>query len=222
MSAGRDGGGAGGGQRLTAADAARLESAVRGGGVAIFPADTVYGICCDPDNERAVRRLYELKGRPAARPSAIMFFTRERALAALPELSERERDAVLALLPGAVTLLLANPRGRWPAAAAGDPATLGLRVPLLAGALAALAEVTVPVMQSSANESGGADARQLVEVPERLLRGADAVLDAGPLPGVPSTVVDLRPFRAGGGWRVLREGAVSAAEIGTALAALGG
>jgi L-threonylcarbamoyladenylate synthase len=150
-----------------------------------------------------------------------MFFTRERALAALPELSHSEREAALVLLPGAVTLLLANPLRRWPAAAGGDPETLGLRVPLLDSRLAALGGVEVPVMQSSANISGGPDPREVSEVPDRLLTGAAAVLDAGRLPGVPSTVVDLRPLAAGGGWRVLREGAVSAAAVGSRLAAVG-
>jgi L-threonylcarbamoyladenylate synthase len=45
-------------------DAARMEECLQGGGVVVFPTDTVYGIGCDPDDEQAVRRLYELKGRP--------------------------------------------------------------------------------------------------------------------------------------------------------------
>ena len=60
---------------LSADDAARLQECVAGGGVAVFPADTVYGVCCDPDSASAAERLYELKGRPPARPSAVMFFT---------------------------------------------------------------------------------------------------------------------------------------------------
>jgi L-threonylcarbamoyladenylate synthase len=209
------------GPLLVAADAARLQAAVGAGGVAIFPADTVYGVCCDPDDARAVARLYALKGRPPARAAAVMFFTRERALAALPELADVERAAALALLPGAVTLLLPNPRRRWPAAAGEDPGTLGLRVPLLGARLAALADVTVAVMQSSANVSGGRDPRELSEVPERIRRGADAILDAGRLPGVSSTVVDLRALAEHGRWRVLREGAVGTEGIAKALAHLG-
>jgi L-threonylcarbamoyladenylate synthase len=209
-----------GGGALAPADAERLEGCVRGGGVAVFPADTVYGLCCDPDDAPAAARLYSLKGRPPARPAAVMFFTRERALAALPELSDRERDAAVALLPGAVTLLLANPRRRYPPACATDAGTLGLRVPLLGPALRVLETVEVPVMQSSANLSGERDARELEQVPASIRAGADLVLDGGPLPGTPSTVVDLRGLGSGGGWRVLREGAVSAEEVGRALAAV--
>ncbi len=66
----------------------------------MFPTDTVYGVCCDPENERAARRLYALKGRPAARPAAVMFFSLEPALELLPELEHDERVALAALLPG--------------------------------------------------------------------------------------------------------------------------
>jgi L-threonylcarbamoyladenylate synthase len=207
------------GASLTATDAERLERCVRAGGVAVFPADTVYGLCCDPDDAAAVARLYELKGRPPAQAAAVMFFTRKLALGALPELAGPEREAALALLPGAVTLLLANPRGRFAPACAGDPGTLGLRVPLLGPALGALEGVGVPVMQSSANLSGGADARELAQVPAPIRAAADLVLDGGRLPGTASTVVDLRGLATGGGWRVLREGAISTRQLTRALGA---
>ena len=51
-------------------DARRLQKCIAGGGVAVFPSDTVYGVCCDPEDEGAVRRLYELKGRPPQRAAA--------------------------------------------------------------------------------------------------------------------------------------------------------
>ena len=50
---------------LQSEDAERLERCLADGGVAVFPTDTVYGLCCDPDNEGAARRIYALKGRPA-------------------------------------------------------------------------------------------------------------------------------------------------------------
>jgi L-threonylcarbamoyladenylate synthase len=206
------------GGALGPADAARLQACVLAGGVAVFPTDTVYGVCCDPRDGDAIARLYELKGRPAARAAAVMFFTVARALEELGDLPAAERAALEALLPGPVTLLLANPAGRFAAACGADPATLGLRVPLLGERLVALASVAVPVMQSSANISGEPDARALAAVPRRLREGADLLLDGGELPGTPSTVVDLRGYAAGRGWRVLREGALSQAAVGWALA----
>jgi L-threonylcarbamoyladenylate synthase len=194
-----------------------FERCIAGGGIAVFPADTVYGLACDPCSAAAVARLYELKGRPADKPAAVMFFDLHRALAALPELGPRLRAAAQALLPGAVTLLVPNPRGRYPLACGPDPSTLGLRVP----APGPLAGVAIPVLQSSANVSGGADPRTLDEVEPAIRDGADLVVDGGPLPGTPSTVVDLRGFERDGSWTVLREGAMARDEVAAALARTG-
>ena len=95
----------------------------------MFPADTVYGFACDARTRDAVERLYPLKGRARDKPAAVMFFSLDLALAALPELGPRTRAALGALLPGGVTLLLANPAQRFPLACGDDPETLGLRVP---------------------------------------------------------------------------------------------
>jgi L-threonylcarbamoyladenylate synthase len=192
---------------------AAFASAIAAGGVVVFPADTVYGLACDPESASAVERLYALKGRAPDKPAAVMFFDRERALAALPELGDRTRAALARLLPGGVTLLLPNPRGRFPLACGPDPGTLGLRVP----DLPALADVALPVLQSSANHAGGADARTLDAVPQAIRDGADLVVDGGALPGTPSTVVDLRAYEDEGRWTVVRTGAVDTGTIGTVL-----
>ncbi len=202
---------------LDAEDARRLRECVAAGGVAVFPTDTVYGLCCDPGDADAVRRLYELKGRPAQRAAAVMFFDLEAALATLHDLRARERAAMRALLPGGLTLLLPNRARRYAPACAADPDTLGLRVPLLDGPLAPLRATGVPVVQSSANLSGGADAHLLSDVPESIRAGADLVLDGGELAGRPSTVVDLREYERVGGWEVLREGAVVREHLARAL-----
>jgi L-threonylcarbamoyladenylate synthase len=197
-----------------------LEECVAGGGVAVFPTDTVYGVCCDPDNERAARRLYALKGRPAARPAAVMFFALEPALNALPELKDAERAALQVLLPAPLTLLLTNRTSRFASACRTDPSTLGLRVPRLPAPLQALGSLSRPVMQSSANMSGQPDARVLADVPRSLLDGADLVLDGGELPGTPSTVIDLRDYGAERRWHVLREGAIPRSAAHEMLASL--
>lgn len=203
---------------LTAADVETFSRCMAVHGVAVFPADTVYGLACEPDCEQAVRRLYALKGRPPEKPAAIMFFDRDLALAALPELGPRTRAAFTRLLPGGVTLLVPNPEGRFPLACGPKPATLGLRVPALADALAPLRAVRWPVMQSSANVAGAADARRLADVPEAIRASADLVLDGGELPGTSSTVVDLRRYEASGAWSLVREGAVSVEEVARRLA----
>ena len=202
---------------LSAADAETFERCIAVGGVAVFPADTVYGLACEPDTKEAVQRLYMLKRRRPDKPAAVMFFALDLALAALPEVGPRTARALPALLPGPVTLLLANPAGRFPLACANDPHTLGLRVPAWPPALAALADVRWPVLQSSANAAGGPDARRLDEVPEYMREHTDLVLDGGELPGTPSTVVDLRSYEADATWSVGREGAMSITEVGARL-----
>jgi L-threonylcarbamoyladenylate synthase len=202
---------------LTAADAETFSRCISVGGVAVFPADTVYGLACEPDSKEAVQRLYFLKRRRPDKPAAVMFFALDLALAALPELGPRTAGALEALLPGAVTPLLPNPAGRYPLACGTQPQTLGLRVPAWPPALAALAEVRWPVLQSSANVAGGPDARALADVPGEIRARADLVLDGGELPGTPSTVVDLQGFERDGRWSVVREGAVGRDELEAAL-----
>jgi L-threonylcarbamoyladenylate synthase len=206
---------------LATEDVERLRECVTGGGVAVFPTDTVYGVCCDPDDEAAARQMYELKGRSAVQPSAVMFFTLDVALETLTELDDGERAALSALLPGPVTVLLENRRARFAAACRSDRATLGLRVPWLPEELHALSALDIAVMQSSANISGQDDARTLTAVPASLREGAGVVLDGGTLPGIASTVVDMREYQATGAWYVLREGALAAEAVGELLAEAG-
>jgi L-threonylcarbamoyladenylate synthase len=175
---------------MTDEQAQALGACVAAGGVAVFPADTVYGLACDPENAAAVDKLYALKGRPPDKPAAVMFFD-------LAELGDFG-----GLLPGGVTLLLPNPERRFPLACTTDPETLGVRVPFLA-------PVGRPLLQSSANLAGGPDAKRLEDVPQSIRDGADLVLDGGELPGVPSTVIDLRTPD----WKIVRQGAVSAERV---------
>jgi L-threonylcarbamoyladenylate synthase len=202
---------------LSAADVRTFERCIAVGGVALFPADTVYGLACEPDTHDAVERLYRLKRRRPDKPAAVMFFALDLALAALPELGPRTTRALNALLPGAVTALLPNPAARFPLACGPEPHVLGLRVPAWPPALAALADVRWPVLQSSANAAGGPDARRLEDVPEDIRAHTDLVLDGGELPGTPSTVVDLRSYERDGEWSVAREGAMSVAELAARL-----
>ena len=202
---------------MTPEDVETFERCISVGGVALFPADTVYGLATEPDSRDGVYRLYRLKNRRPDRPAAVMFFRLELALAALPELGGRTLDAVERLLPGPLTLLLPNPARRFPLACGPEPERLGLRVPRLEGELAPMVAMSWPVLQSSANPSGAADARRLEEVDERIRRGVDLKLDGGELPGTPSTVVDLTSYERDGSHAVVREGAVSAADLAERL-----
>lgn len=206
---------------ISAEDTVGLRQCLAGDGVALIPTDTVYGLACNPDSETALRRIYELKGRPPVKPAGVMFFSLSSALESLPELGPQTSAALRALLPGPVTLLVPNPANRFPPAC--DPsgagsALLGLRVPTLDGPLATLASVDLPAAQSSANLSGGTDPRRIQDVPVELREGVELALDGGELPGIASTVIDLSDYEQSRRWRVVREGPLDAGFLRTALA----
>ncbi|MEA2483554.1 MAG: L-threonylcarbamoyladenylate synthase [Thermoleophilaceae bacterium] len=194
-----------------------FEEVIAEGGVAIFPTDTVYGLGTHPDSVEGAHRLYWIKGRSPDRPAAVLFFDLERALAELPDIGAKTRAALERLLPGAVTVLLPNPSTRFPLACGAEPSRLGLRVPKLDEKLARLSGMTLPILQSSANPTGETDPRSLEEVDPRIRRDADIEVDAGVLPGTPSTVIDLSTYEQSGSYEVLREGALSAEAVGAQL-----
>jgi L-threonylcarbamoyladenylate synthase len=202
---------------VTEGQIAEFEEVIRGGGLAVFPTDTVYGLGTHPDSVEGTHRLYWIKGRSPDRPAAVLFFDLERALAALPELGLKTQAALRRLLPGPVTVLLPNPATRVPLACGAEPSRLGLRVPKLDEKLAKLADVSVPILQSSANPTGETDPCSLEDVDPRIRRGVDIELDAGVLPGTPSTVIDLSTYEESGSFEVLRDGALPAEAVGAAL-----
>lgn len=189
---------------LTPADAATFESAIGSGKLTVFPTDTLYGIACDPDNAEAIERIHELKGRPPKKPSAVMYFSLEAMLADLEEWLD-ERTLILAreLFPGPFTLIVANKPELFTPSCADTPRKLGLRVPKLSPAIEALAGVRLPVMQTSANISGGPDVTAVEDIDPSILDGVDLVLDGGPVLGYGSTVADVSEI-ADGRWRLLR------------------
>lgn len=195
-----------------AAARAALERTIAGGGVAVFPADGLYGLACDPLDAAAIARIHALKGRDDGKPSAVMYFSPLAMRELVAGLGPRAAAAVAALLPGPVTLVLANPARRYPLACREDPERLGVR--LIGGPLAG---AMCPLFQTSANLSGEPAPSRFEDVPEQILAGADLAIDGGRLGGLPSTVVDIAAIDEGGAWAVLREGALSGGDLAAAL-----
>lgn len=201
---------------LTPEDVRALTAAAAAGGVVLFPAEGVYGLAADPRRREAVARMASLKGRDPGKPSAVMFWSLDDALDAAADAGEAVREAFRRLLPGPIGVLVPNP-GRRYAVAVGDGEALGIRVPRLAEPVDA-----PPVVQTSANLAGGPDALTPGDVPDEIRDGCALILDRGPRPGVPSTLVDLRGLADGRGtWHVVREGAVRRSAVAAALAGLG-
>jgi L-threonylcarbamoyladenylate synthase len=189
-------------------DVERAVAGLRAGECVILPTDTVYGLCVSPDREVDVRRMYELKGREKAKPTALLAADVDALLEALPELGGEMARVLRALLPGAYTLVLPNPRRRFAWLAGAAPDAIGVRVPDLTGAAVEVIRETGVVAATSANLASGPDPKTVDELDPKLRERVAAVIDGGELPGTPSTVLDL----TGPEPRVLREGAVNAAE----------
>jgi L-threonylcarbamoyladenylate synthase len=199
---------------LDGAEAARegLELCIAGGGVAIFPADGVYGLACDPVDAAAVERIHRLKGRDEGKSSAVMYLSPLAMRELVEGLGPRTREAVGTLLPGPLTLVVANPEHRYPLACREDPQRLGVR--LIDGPLSG---AMCPLFQTSANRSGEPPSGSFDEIPQEIVVGADLAIDGGSLTGDPSTVVDLSRYDESGEWTILREGAVRGADLAAAL-----
>jgi L-threonylcarbamoyladenylate synthase len=188
-----------------AADAAR---AIRAGGTAVIPTDTVYGLAGRGDVPEGAAAVYALKGRPPTQPTALLLASVEVLRAHLPELEGAAARVVDALLPGPYTLVVPNPARRFVWLTGDRPDALGVRVPAVVGPGRVVLEAVGAVVATSANLPGGPDPCSLADVPRVILDGADAVVDGGALAGRPSTVIDL----TGPEPRVLREGAGSGAD----------
>jgi L-threonylcarbamoyladenylate synthase len=201
-----------------AAARSALERCIAAGGVAVFPADGLYGLACDPLNELAIVRIHQIKGRDDGKPSAVMYFSPLIMRELLGDLGERTSQAVAALLPGPVTLVVANPARRYPLACREDTERLGIR--LIDGPLSG---ATCPIFQTSANLSGGEAPSSFSQVDPAIIGAVDLAIDGGALTGEPSTVIDATDLDAedgGGDWSILRQGGLAAVEAERLLAPL--
>jgi L-threonylcarbamoyladenylate synthase len=200
-------------EREGAAAARRaLERCIGGGGVAAFPADGLYGLACDPLDAGAIDRIHRIKGRAEGKSSAVLYLSPLAMRELVEGLGPRTQSALGALLPGPVTLIVANPGHRYPLACREDPSRLGLR--LIAGPLEG---AMCPLFQTSANRSGEPPPASFAEIPAAIIEAVDLAIDGGELTGQPSTVVDLSAFEGEGRWTVLREGALAADDLATIL-----
>jgi len=199
------------------ADRARtgLELCVAAGGVAIFPADGLYGLACDPLNATAIERIHRIKGRDEGKPSAVLYFSPLAMRELIEDLGARTRTAIGALLPGPVTIVVANPQHRYPLACREDLERLGVR--LIDGPLSG---AMCPVLQTSANRSGEPAPALFADIPPEVLTEVDVAIDGGALAGLPSTVLDLAAFDENGKWVVLREGGLAGRELSAQMAGL--
>jgi L-threonylcarbamoyladenylate synthase len=182
--------------------------AIRAGRPVLLPTDTVYGLATSGYRESHATRLYRLKGRDAAQPTALLAGSLEGLFDCVPELRGRAGVIARVLLPGPFTLVLPNPARRYRWLTGSRPDAIGVRVPQLHPDAQRVVDAAGCVAATSANDPGGTDPVTLDDVPARIREACAAELDVGPLPGTPSTVIDFTTPEP----TVLREGLVPAAE----------
>jgi L-threonylcarbamoyladenylate synthase len=207
--------------------AAALADDLAGARLVCFPTDTVYGVG-GVVMPAVAEALVAAKGRDEGRPLQVVYPGLELLLATLA-LPPRCADAVRRLLPGPFTLLLPYPGGLAfpppgrvthdePGGTGRTVATLGVRVPRWPAGAAALAALPFPLLASSANPSGAPAPGSLDAVDPALLAACDLALDAGPVGGLASTVLDLSEYEERGAWRILRAGAAGSGDVAALLA----
>ena len=193
---------------------AAASSAIRSGGVVVYPTETVYGIGADPFCPAAVQRVFAIKGRDAAKGLILLISGRgdlTRLVADVPDAAAR---LMATFWPGPLTLVFpAGPDA--PTGLVAKAGTVAVRHsdnPVCEGLVKA---VGGPITSTSANRSGGPPATSAQQAAEVLGCDVDLILDGGPVADPrPSTLVDV----SGARWAILREGPISASEVGSALA----
>ncbi|MDE1860621.1 MAG: threonylcarbamoyl-AMP synthase [Candidatus Micrarchaeota archaeon] len=177
---------------------------IKRGGLVVFPTETVYGIGADALNEKAVKKIYKVKGRPSDNPLMIHVSDMEMA-SRLGVFPERYRKIVRKLWPGPISFVVKarDLRGRK---------ELAIRMPDNKVALALIKASGTPIAAPSANISKKPSSTTAAHAMKYFDGKVDIVLDAGPAKnGIESTILDLRTFA------LLRPGAFSAEKITSAF-----
>jgi L-threonylcarbamoyladenylate synthase len=169
----------------------RAAQVIRDGGLVAFPTETVYGLGADAMNERAVRRIFEAKGRPADNPLIVHVADREMLSTVAAQVSSRAERLIQHFWPGPLTLVLKRGPDVAPSVSA-RLETVAVRMPRGKVALQLLKSAGRPIAAPSANSSGRLSPTSAQHVLEDLAGKIDIVLDAGPASiGIESTVLDL-------------------------------
>lgn len=183
------------------------------GKVIAIPTDTVYGLAASLEHPEAIEEIYAIKGRDAGKALPVLLDDPERIERWAIDVPESALRLAQAFWPGALTIVVkASPA--VPCGIHRGAGTVGLRVPDSAIARAVITAAGGGLAVTSANLSGRSEARSAAEVRQSLGDRIALVIDGGPSPdGVPSTVVDL----TGAEIRILRQGAISSADLERAL-----
>ena len=186
---------------------------LRKGHLVAFPTETVYGLGADASNAEAVKKLYEVKRRPADHPVIVHFDSAARAFTWARDVPEAALKLAKKFWPGPLTLVLKRSALAHDFVTGGQD-TVGVRVPAHPVAHELLAAFGGGVAAPSANRFGLVSPTTAAHVREDLGDDVELVLEGGPSEvGIESTILDL----SGGKPVLLRPGKISAAEIAAVI-----
>ena len=193
--------------KVTGDDVAAINDAaeiIKGGGLVAFPTETVYGLGADGFNEKACRRIYEVKERPPHKPLSLMVANREM-IDDIAEVTPLAQRLIEKFLPGALTLILPK-KSVVPDFVTAYSQTVGVRMPDNEVALALIRAVQRPIAAPSANLSNESPPTNAQEVLKNFEGRIPLILDGGICQfGMSSTIIDLTKDKP----QILREGAIS-------------
>ncbi len=189
---------------------------IRDGGLVAFPTETVYGLGCDGLNEKAVKRLYSVKGRRPTKPVILHIHTPLQA-EELAEVNDVARALMDEFFPGPLALVLKK-KEIVPDVTSGYTGKIAVRMPANRVALKLIELSETAIAAPSANKSGGISPTRAEDVIEEFGDEIDAVVDGGETNvGIESTVLDVSGDKA----VVLRIGAVTLEELEEVLSDYG-
>lgn len=187
----------------------RCREVVAAGGVVAYPTDTFYGLGADPRSERAVRNLFEIKGRSSTRPILLLVADATDVREWVAGVPGQAVNLMERFWPGPLTIVFPASPDALPLLTAGT-GSIGIRVPGEPVTRGLLRYLGHALTGTSANRAGEPENRTADGVARALGDRIDLILDGGETAGgKPSTIVDVR----GGSLRVLREGAIPAAAL---------
>ena len=172
------------------------------GGVVALPTDTLYGLAADVFNAAALRRVFDIKGRPAELALPVLVSDVEQAERVARDFPPAARRLAQAFWPGSLTLVLPKTPDLSPLITGGRD-TVAVRMPQHWAPLALAAGLGRPITGTSANRSGAPDLPTLAALQATLGDAVDYIIAQGPPPqGAPSTIIDLTGDRP----TLIREG----------------
>ncbi len=162
---------------------------LRKGGIIAYPTDTYYGIGCDILNKKAIEKIYLLKGRSRSQPFSFIC-SGLTDISQYAKVSNYAYKTMKRLLPGPYTFILEGSR-LVPDLMVTKRKTAGIRVPDNAICLALVEALGNPIISTSATMSDGAIFYDPSLIHDYFGKRLDAVIDGGPAPGNPSSVISL-------------------------------